>query len=143
MMRRSRHESGQTMAEFALILPIFFILIFGVLDLGRVVWANSALAHASREAARFAIVQGATDESVKDEIRTVALDQAIAAGENLSVDVCYGLGCSGNTDTPDASYGRGTPVTVTVNGEISAATGALFGFGTIGVSGATTMVVND
>jgi Flp pilus assembly protein TadG len=131
------------MAELALILPIFLLLIFGVLDFGRVVWANSALAHASREAARFAIVQGASDESVKDEIRAVALDHAIAAGQNLSVDVCYGLGCSGNVDTPDASYGRGTPVTVSVNGAVSATAGALVGFGTIGVSGSTTMVVND
>lgn len=131
------------MVELALILPIFLLLIFGVLDLGRVVWANSALAHASREAARFAIVQGATDDSVKDDIREVALDRAIAAGESLAVDICYGLGCVGNTDTPDASYGRGTPVTVTVNGSVSAATGALFGFGTFGVSGSTTMVVND
>jgi Flp pilus assembly protein TadG len=142
MINIRRHESGQTMAELALVLPIFLLLVFGVLDLGRVVWANSSLANASREAARFAIVQDALDDSVKDAIRAVALDRAIAAGEGLTVEVCYGLGCSGDTDTLDASYDRGTPVTVTIRGLVSAASGALFGFATIGVTGSTTMVVN-
>jgi Flp pilus assembly protein TadG len=142
MRKGHRSESGQSMTELALVLPIFLLLIFGVLDIGRVVWANSALAHSSREAARFAIVQGATDESVKDDIREVALAQSIAAGENLTVEVCYGLGCSGNSDNPDADYARGTPVTVTIRGSISATTGALFGFGTIDVNGSTSMVVN-
>jgi Flp pilus assembly protein TadG len=139
---RKRHESGQSMTEFAIVLPIFLMLVFGVLDLGRVVWANSALAHASREAARSAIVLGENVESPKEVIREVALSKAIVAGDQLSVEVCYGLGCSGDTDTLDATYERGTPVTVTIRGTVSSVTGALLGFGTIGVSGSTTMLVN-
>ena len=142
MTTRRRRESGQSMVELALVLPIFLMLIFGVFDLSRVVWANSALAHASREAARLAIVQEATDATTKDVIRARALEQAIAGGEGLIVEVCYGHGCSGNTDALGASSERGTPVTVTVRGSVSATTGALFGFGTIDVSGTTTMLVN-
>jgi Flp pilus assembly protein TadG len=142
MTTRRRREFGQSMVEFALVLPIFLMLVFGVMDLSRVVWANSTLAHASREAARFAIVQGVTDDSAKDAIRARALEQAIGGGDGLTVEVCYGLGCSGNADALGASYERGTPVSVTVRGSVSATTGALFGFGTIDVSGSTTMLVN-
>lgn len=142
MAKRRRREYGQSMVELALVLPIFLMLVFGVLDLSRVVWANSALAHASREAARFAIVQAVTDASTKDVIRARALEQAIAGGEGLTVEVCYGLGCTGNTDALGAGSERGTPITVTVRGSVSATTGALFGFGTIDVSGTTTMLVN-
>jgi Flp pilus assembly protein TadG len=140
MISRRSSKRGQSMTEFALVLPVFILLIFGVLDLGRVVWANSALAHASREAARYAIVQGPVID--KDAVREVALDQAIAGGENLTVEVCYGLGCSGDSDTPDGTSARGTPVTVTIRGSVSATTGMVFGFGTIGVSGSSTMLVN-
>jgi len=60
----SRHRSrGQALVEFALILPIFVMLLVGMFDLGHVVWANDSLATAAREAARFAVVHGGSDRS--------------------------------------------------------------------------------
>jgi hypothetical protein len=46
------------MVEFALVIPIFLLLLIGIFDLGRVVWVNNAIATASREAARLAVVHG-------------------------------------------------------------------------------------
>jgi Flp pilus assembly protein TadG len=59
-MRRhsGRRSGGQSLVEFALVLPIFMALIFGILDLGRAVWALDIATHAAAEAARFAIVGG-------------------------------------------------------------------------------------
>lgn len=62
-MRRRDRSRGQALVEFALILPIFVLLLVGMFDLGHVVWANDALATAAREAARFAVVHGGSDRS--------------------------------------------------------------------------------
>lgn len=50
-------ERGQALIEFALILPIFALIIFGLFDAGRAVYVNSVLSQAAREGARL----GATE----------------------------------------------------------------------------------
>jgi Flp pilus assembly protein TadG len=45
------------MVEFALVIPIFILMLFGLVDMGRLVHANSALSQAAREGARTAAVQ--------------------------------------------------------------------------------------
>jgi general stress protein CsbA len=64
---RRRHEGGQTLIEFALVLPVFLVLLFAVIDIGRVVYVNSVVSQAAREAARLAAVEaswiGSTDGS--------------------------------------------------------------------------------
>lgn len=54
-MNRTR-SSGQTLLEFALVIPVFLLLLFGLLDIGRAVYINNALAQAAREAARWGSV---------------------------------------------------------------------------------------
>ena len=51
-------ERGQSLVEFALVLPVLLLLIFGLLDLARAVWQENTLAFAAREATRYAIVHG-------------------------------------------------------------------------------------
>jgi Flp pilus assembly protein TadG len=51
--RRSR---GQALVEFALIFPVFILLLFGILDLGRAIYAYNTVGQAAREGARVAIV---------------------------------------------------------------------------------------
>jgi Flp pilus assembly protein TadG len=48
---------GQTVVEFALVLPIFLMLIFGLIDMGRLVYMHSTLSQAAREATRVAAVE--------------------------------------------------------------------------------------
>lgn len=56
---------GQSMVELALVLPIFLLMLFGLVDMGRLVYANSTLSQAAREGTRLAAVQaswlGSTD----------------------------------------------------------------------------------
>ena len=56
--RPSRRSSalGQALPEFALVAPIFFILVLGVVDLGRAIYLYNGLSQASREIARSASV---------------------------------------------------------------------------------------
>lgn len=159
--------SGQSLAEFALVIPIFLLVFLAVLDLGRVVWANNALANAAREAARFAIVHGGSPTTAcpvgppgpktkipaaggscpfpspsKQAIVNTALQYAIAAGTGTAVTVCYGNGCSGNTDTAGATNVRGTPMTVRVTSNIPVLTGAFLGISNHTASGTATMYVS-
>jgi Flp pilus assembly protein TadG len=55
--RFGRRSLGQTLVEFALVLPIFFLLLFGLIDVGRLVYMNSTLSQATREAARLGAVE--------------------------------------------------------------------------------------
>lgn len=56
-MQRTTRSRGQTVVEFALVLPIFLLLIFGLIDMGRLVFMNSTISQAAREATRVAAVE--------------------------------------------------------------------------------------
>jgi Flp pilus assembly protein TadG len=49
-------RSGQGLVEFALVIPVFLLLLFGIIDIGRAVFAYTAVANAAREGARVAAV---------------------------------------------------------------------------------------
>lgn len=51
-----RRARGQSLVEFALILPIFLLMIMGVVDFGRAIYAYNAVSNAAREGARLLIV---------------------------------------------------------------------------------------
>jgi len=55
--KRRERQDGQTLVEFALVLPIFLLVVFGLLDVGRLVFTNSALSQAAREGARLAATE--------------------------------------------------------------------------------------
>jgi hypothetical protein len=50
------HRNGQSLVEFALILPVFLLMAIMVFDLGRAVYYLSTIHNAAREAARYGIV---------------------------------------------------------------------------------------
>ncbi|MCA0150476.1 pilus assembly protein [Rossellomorea vietnamensis] len=51
-----RSEKGQSLVEFAFVLPLLLLLIFGIVDFGRYFHAALTVDHAGREAARAASV---------------------------------------------------------------------------------------
>ena len=63
------------MVEFAIVAPLFFLLIFGMIEYGRMVMVQQVITNASREGARRAILDNATlteVESVVDNYLTCA-----------------------------------------------------------------------
>jgi TadE-like protein len=54
----ARDEGAQSLIEFALVLPIFLLLVTGIFDTARAVWQENTLAYAAREGTRYAIVHG-------------------------------------------------------------------------------------
>jgi Flp pilus assembly protein TadG len=64
-MRRS-NERGQSLVETALVLPILLLILMGIFDFGRAVFAFNAVSNAAREAARVAIVNQNTTGVVEE-----------------------------------------------------------------------------
>ena len=58
-------ERGQSAVEFALVLPILLLLIFGLLEFGRVLSGVLTTNHCANELARFAVV-GNDANAVRD-----------------------------------------------------------------------------
>jgi len=57
-MRKLRRDNGQGMVEFALVLPILLLVIFGIIEFGRLLFTYSMISAASREGARYAAATG-------------------------------------------------------------------------------------
>lgn len=83
-LRRRNRGRGQALVEFALIIPIFLLFVFGILDLGRAVYAYSTLNNAAREGARVAIVDQ-TLTSIQDRAAGRAVGLGVAAAD-VTVD---------------------------------------------------------
>ena len=66
---------GAALIEFAVLLPLFVALVFGVMQLGQMLWTYAALQHAVEMAARCASVNSTTCGSAA-QIQTYAVSQA-------------------------------------------------------------------
>ncbi len=74
-----RSARGQSMVEFALVLPLFLLLIFGLIDGGRLVYINNSVAEAAREGARWGSVQGrSTNAAGRQSIRDYTVERMTA-----------------------------------------------------------------
>jgi TadE-like protein len=54
---RAQRSRGQSLVEFAFILPIFLVVVLGLIDGARLVFAYNTVAQAARDAARTAAVE--------------------------------------------------------------------------------------
>ena len=115
----SRHGRGQAVVEFALIAPIFFLVLLAIIEAGRFMFYYETLNNATREGARYAIVNGAnslTCPTGPPETGSVACDPT---GEDVKERVrnaAFNVLGTGITVTPTWSNpetnGRGSTVTV-------------------------------
>jgi Flp pilus assembly protein TadG len=85
-LRRSRFPSrrGTTLVEFALVVPIVFILFFAAVEFARVAMIRHTIDNAVYEAARFAMVPGGTAAAAQAEARRLL---SIVGVNNPSIEV--------------------------------------------------------
>lgn len=93
---------GVAVVEFAVVAPLFFLLILGLIEFGRMVMVQQVITNASREGARRAIIQGATTDDV-----VAVVQNYLVGGGVRSATVAV-------SPDPIDSAGYGDPVTVTV-----------------------------
>jgi len=56
MIKSGRHNRGQALVEFALILPLLLLIIFGIIDFSRAFFVYVNLTNAAREGTRYGLV---------------------------------------------------------------------------------------
>ena len=95
-------QRGVAAVEFAIVAPVFFILLMGMMEMGRALMVQQVLTNASREAARTAIVGTASGSSVT----TAAVTYATNAKVN---------GVTAVVSPDPATAAPGSTVTVTVS----------------------------
>lgn len=61
-------ERGSTVAEFAVVSGIFFMLIFGIIEFGRLLYTHNALTDAARRGARYAAINTENDTCVRNVV---------------------------------------------------------------------------
>lgn len=71
---------GQTLSEFALVIPIVLLALLGLFDLGRAIYAYTTIANAAREGARVLIVD-------QGQASGVYVAQSEAAGTAFALGV--------------------------------------------------------
>ena len=57
-MLRKESEVSQSALEFALVLPVLLLIIFGIIEMGHLIFVYASVLNASREAARYGSVTG-------------------------------------------------------------------------------------
>ena len=89
--------------EFAIVAPVFFLLVFGMIEYGRMVMVQQVITNASREGARAAVLDGAETTEVVTTVNGYLTSGSIS-GATTTV----------SPDPPtDAAFGD--PVTVVVS----------------------------
>ena len=68
--RPSQSQRGQTLVEFALVVMVFLVIVFGLLEFARGLWTWNTIVQATRAGARFAVVEtpSTTDIEIKNYV---------------------------------------------------------------------------
>lgn len=75
-----RNDHGAAAVEFALILPILLILVFGIIDFTRALNASVSATHAAREGVRVLALGDEDSESAAHDRAQGAFDVSLASG---------------------------------------------------------------
>ncbi len=130
-MTRRRRSRGQTLVEFALVAPWFFLLLFAIIEGGRFVFFYEVLNNATREGARYAIIHGSNAADGCPSGPMAGGNPCDASGARVDtavVNAAFKIANSGQFDSIDAFWcpssgpkpcpggelnnDRGNPVTV-------------------------------
>jgi Flp pilus assembly protein TadG len=134
--RRSAHsdarDRGAAAVEFALLLPVLLLIVFGIIDFGRALNAQITLTQAAREGARLDAL-GQTTAAVQSRTIGAATGLSLSPA-NVTVTTCPKGAGQGVNATVQASYtfsfvtpigaiagffggsGLGSPITLTAKG---------------------------
>lgn len=104
-LRNKGRRRGATMIEFSLGFLIFLIVLLGIMEFGRAVWTYTTVAHAAKQATRYAMIRGTAIVATDAEVRAVAEKNAIGLSKSdLGVFTTW---------TPDRERGSFVQVRIT------------------------------
>lgn len=130
LRRQGPRTRGQSLVEFALILPVFLLFFGAVLDLGRVAAAQVTVTNAAREGAFQAMQTPTSFDSTQpcpaDGSSNLVVCRVLLEAKNSQISIAPGdvsLSCS-----PTCAEGLGNQVTVSVAGHFRLLTPILAAF---------------
>ena len=113
--RRQNGEKGQALAEFALLVPIFLILLFAIVDFGMGFYSWITVTNSAREGARLAAVhpplnvgsspcsgQPSLKQCIEDRVRDAS--DLINEDTNMTVTITNEQGASGESVVVKVDY---------------------------------------
>jgi Flp pilus assembly protein TadG len=63
---------GQELIEYALLVPIFLLILAVITDLGRITYSYSTIINAAREGARYGIINPSDSAGIEATVRNIA-----------------------------------------------------------------------
>jgi Flp pilus assembly protein TadG len=84
-------ERGQALAEFALVMPVLFLLIGGIIEFGRAWNIKQAVTDAAREGARYAVVQDGVIDT-QDEV-IAKIEERLALASITTSTIAFSSDC--------------------------------------------------
>jgi Flp pilus assembly protein TadG len=100
--KRRRDRRGAAAVEFALVAPLLFMLVLGMMELGRMLMVQQILTNGAREGARRAVLPGVTDAEVQAAIDSYMSNTGISGHTRLVSPSC-------------TNAEAGTPLEITVS----------------------------
>jgi len=82
LSRSFRKQRGAAAVEFAVVAPILVLLLFGMIEYGRMVMVQQMVTNATREGARRAVLDGITTADVKQAVQEYCASGRITVNDN-------------------------------------------------------------
>jgi Flp pilus assembly protein TadG len=101
-----KREEGAAAVEFAILLPLLMLILFGIIEFGLVLFNQEVITNASREGARYGIVIGSPRPStgqIQGVVNTYLTNAGLNSG-NASISVAGAQGTSGSDLTVGVVY---------------------------------------
>jgi Flp pilus assembly protein TadG len=96
-------RKGATLVEFAIVVPIYLLLVFGIIEYGRMIMVQQVITNAAREGARVGVLDNSTSADV-----TTAANRFLSPAGISSATISA-------TPSPPSSAAYASLVTVTVS----------------------------
>jgi Flp pilus assembly protein TadG len=113
-----RNRKGAAVVEFAVVAPLFVLLMMGMIEMGRAVQIQQVLTNASREGARLAAIEGTTEAKVQAAVSQYLTLSGVYGFEGVdSLGNPKGKPCTDalvSVSPPNALPGEAVTVTVTL-----------------------------
>jgi Flp pilus assembly protein TadG len=102
MKKRCRRAAAAT--EFAIVAPVFFLMVIGFIEIGRALMVQQVLINASRVGARMASTTGSTTTGVETAVQDYTSSVAVP-GVTVAVSPNPATAAAGTTITVTTSVG--------------------------------------
>lgn len=100
-------QKGATAVEFAIILPVLVMLLFGIIEFGIILYDKAMITNASREGARAGIVfdpDGISDAEIRSVVKNYCSGHMITFGEDSIDDSDIPITRAGENITVNVTY---------------------------------------